>query len=448
MIGWLNPGALWALPLAAAPVVIHLLRAHVAARVAFPSLRFVQPSRTAAVRMRLPSDVLLMLVRTAIVALAVGALARPIVLTSGRTSVWNARTARAVVVDISDSMRVSDAGGVAPASIAADLAAAELGTAAYGWRIDARDLNEGLTRAGRLLGASPPARREVVVISDMQRGALRAPGSVSLPDGVGLRFVAVGRPVEHATFDGTRLLGAGTVGARDQSIVATAETTAVEIAPRRVNDERGGLRLVAAPGSEASLARLLSTVAIAGAPEPSAQQPIAILFAGGSSPLPALAPIRPGWMLRTALRLRDDPALFTSPSSTIVERDPPASWTILARKADGVPLVSAAASGHELLLDVAASPDSLVAATVVRAVLMARLDADIYAEREVARIADHTIALLTRQPGPVTRDAWRTTDATDARWLWLVGLGLLGMEQWLRDRSARHRDREAHRAAA
>ena len=58
MIGWLNPGALWALPLAALPILIHLLRTHHATRVAFPSLRFVQPSRTAAVRMRLPSDVL------------------------------------------------------------------------------------------------------------------------------------------------------------------------------------------------------------------------------------------------------------------------------------------------------------------------------------------------------------------------------------------------------
>ena len=53
MIGWLNPAALWALPLAAVPVIIHLLRTHHARRVAFPSLRFVPPSRTAAVRMRL-----------------------------------------------------------------------------------------------------------------------------------------------------------------------------------------------------------------------------------------------------------------------------------------------------------------------------------------------------------------------------------------------------------
>ena len=39
MIGWLSPGALWALPVAALPVIIHLLRTHHARRVPFPSLR-------------------------------------------------------------------------------------------------------------------------------------------------------------------------------------------------------------------------------------------------------------------------------------------------------------------------------------------------------------------------------------------------------------------------
>ncbi len=149
MIGWLNPGALWALPLAALPVVIHLLRTHHAKRVAFPSLRFVQPSRTAAVRMRLPSDVLLMLVRVAVVALGVGALAGPIVLSETRVAAWNSRTARAVVVDVSDSMRAADGSGVAPEAAAAEAAAAELGTATYSRRIETR-------RLGRLALRAPP----------------------------------------------------------------------------------------------------------------------------------------------------------------------------------------------------------------------------------------------------------------------------------------------------
>ena len=213
MIGWQHAAALWALPLAALPIVIHLLRTHHAKRVAFPSLRFVEPSRTAAVRMRLPSDVALMLLRMAIVALAVAALAGPIVLTSGRASAWNARIARVVVVDTSESMHQPDGSGVAPDKAAAEAADAELRTATYGRRIDAANLEDGLARASAWLAASPPARREVVVISDMQRGVLRGNPAAVVADGTGLRFLAVGHASDKARFDGARLLGAANLGA-------------------------------------------------------------------------------------------------------------------------------------------------------------------------------------------------------------------------------------------
>src|SRR5262245_59432553 len=105
MIGWQNVAALWALPLLAIPIIVHLLRVHRADRVLFPSLRFVQPSRTAAVRLRMPSDLLLLALRLTIVAMTIAALARPVVVTSSRLRNWNASTARAVVVDTSASMQ-------------------------------------------------------------------------------------------------------------------------------------------------------------------------------------------------------------------------------------------------------------------------------------------------------------------------------------------------------
>ena len=453
MIGWQNAAAFWALPLAAVPIVIHLLRTHHAKRVAFPSLRFVPSSRASAVRMRLPADVGVMLVRMAIVSLAVGALAGPIVLTQARTTAWNVRTARAVVVDISDSMRVPDGSGRAPEGAAAEAAAAELRTATYGRRFDARDMRdmgEALRRASHWLAVSPPARREVVVISDLQRGALRRASTVEVADGIGLRFVSVGRPAETRTFDGSRLLGAGDVAARDQSIEVTTDVTTVAIEVRPPNG-MVGLRLIAAPGAERSVARLLRAVAVAGAPEGSDEQPIAIQFVGGAPPSAALAAVRPGWMLRTVLRLREDSTLAAPASSRLPSQQEPAAadpWVILARNRDGAPLVRAAASGSELLLDLAAPPDSLYAAAVVRAALTARLELNTYAEHEVARLDETWVTALTRQPASVTRDAWRTSDATDARWLWLAALVLLGVEQWLRTRSARDRHQEVARAAA
>ena len=452
MIGWQHAAALWALPLAAVPIVIHLLRTHHAKRVAFPSLRFVEPSQTAAVRMRLPSDVLLMLLRMAIVALAVAALAGPIVLTSARTTAWNARTARVVVVDTSESMRRPDGKGVAPDKAAAEAAAAELRTATYGRQIDAPNLEEGLVRASAWLAATPPARREVVVLSDMQRGALRGNTAAALADGTGLRFVAVGHPADKATFNGARLLGAANVGARDQVIVARKDTTATEMVTRK-SPEMVGLRLVGPPGADAGVSRLLRAVAVSGAPEGSAQQPIAIQFAGSPADSPVQpAALRPGWMLRTALRMQKDPTLAapTSEAPTTPQQGNNAAgepWMVVARDRNGAPLVRATAAGSELLLAVATSLDSLVAAEVVRAALVARLDVRAYDEHEIARIDDALLTALKREPGPVTRDAWRTSDTSDARWLWLLALVLLGVEQWLRSQPTIRRHQEVTRAA-
>ncbi len=123
-------------------------------------------------------------------------------------------------------------------------------------------------------------------------------------------------------------------------------------------------------------------------------------------------------------------------------------WTTLALKPDGRPLLRAAASGSELLLEVGAPADGLFAAEVVRAVLTARLDPAGYDEHEVGRLDAALVDALTRQPGSVTRDAWRTADTSDARWLWLAAIVLLGVEQWLRARSTHHRNQEAVRAAA
>ncbi|MCA1652019.1 MAG: BatA domain-containing protein [Acidobacteria bacterium] len=75
MISWLYPAAWMRLAALAGPIVVHLLRRQRAARLAFPSLRFVPASRTAAIRLRLPTEPLLLAVRVAIVALRLLAIA-------------------------------------------------------------------------------------------------------------------------------------------------------------------------------------------------------------------------------------------------------------------------------------------------------------------------------------------------------------------------------------
>ena len=157
MIAWLNPAAFAALALLAGPVLVHLLLRHRAERVLFPSLRFVRPSRTAAVRLRLPSDLALLLLRVTIVALAVAALAQPLLFVGPRVAAWNARTARAIVVDVSDSMQASES---AP-SEAADAAKAEGQGTVFAARIDAATLGSGVLQAVEQLTTAPPATREI-----------------------------------------------------------------------------------------------------------------------------------------------------------------------------------------------------------------------------------------------------------------------------------------------
>src|SRR5438876_4361135 len=107
---WLTPGAFAALVLLAGPMAVHLLARRQARRVVFPAVHFVRATNAAAVTLRRPSDIGLLLLRLAIVAVAVVAAARPLVMTPWRLARWNARVSRVVVLDTSRSMSATDAG--------------------------------------------------------------------------------------------------------------------------------------------------------------------------------------------------------------------------------------------------------------------------------------------------------------------------------------------------
>ncbi len=198
---WLQPAALWLMTLAAVPIAIHLLRTRRSKRVAFPSVRFVRPSQTASVRLRAPSDLLLLALRVTIVALAGLACAQPLWITPAREAAWNARIARAIVVDASESMRDSVAADAVRAGVARESAAFASRT------FESADIGDGITRAVTWLGHVPPARREIVVISDFQLGSMAGADVGDVPASVGLRFERVMRPTV-ATSSAVRRLAA------------------------------------------------------------------------------------------------------------------------------------------------------------------------------------------------------------------------------------------------
>lgn len=256
---WLQGAALAGLAVVAIPALVHLLIRRRAPRVLFPSLRFLLPTATIAIRLRAISDWPLLLIRVSVFALAAVAFAQPLMVTAQRRAAWNARLTRAIVVDTSASMTymrgaaAAAAGtearptvsGTAPGSIAGDTAPSPIasstarspiaggtapssiaGRAAPGpnvgsagvpaggppsqtapprarlmaiverirkesWRyrvFETPALRSGIDEAVAHLGQEPPARREIVVVSDFQQGALTDRDLRSVPPGIGVRF--------------------------------------------------------------------------------------------------------------------------------------------------------------------------------------------------------------------------------------------------------------------
>lgn len=449
---WLNPLALAGLVAALGPVAVHLLSRRRAARLPFASIRFLRVASTAAVRLQRPSDIWLLLLRVAIVCGAAGALAQPLFVTTGRRAAWDRRISRAIVVDRSASMAAAG-----PRATAAALAEAQ--GAAHAVRLDVDDLRRGLLQAADVLSAVPPSRREIVMISDFQQGALGPADLAAVPAAVGLRFVKVGEPQTTALFRGEMLLAAPGVVARVQRIQTMPDSTAVRLT---VSDaHQAGLRLI---GAAASGDALLRAVAQAGAPAPSVDQPIAIAFeatsrnvgnpADSGNPADLRNPGNaslPAWMLRTILMMRRDPALADAAREHRRQGHLPTPFGfVIARDSNDLPIVAAAARATELLLHVGAAASDYLAAATLRSALIARRGRPDWTEQEVAHISTTQLAQWTREPPPI--EMARLQDLSDrapgdSRWVWIAVLCLLALETVLRSRQRRSA-RDVHADAA
>ena len=252
---WRNPVAWFGLATLLIPVAIHLLVRHRAEPRPFPSLRFVQPTRLASVRRKMISDWPLLVIRLAILAAAVAALADPLWQSAARRAEWNARQARAIVVDTTPSVTdagVSGAGGAHAGAANAGAAGSEKpsAAAAIGQReaegafmaetFGTKQLADGIRRAAAWLRTAPPARRELVVISDFQLGALDAAMLRDIPSHVGIRSgTDIGR-ARHAyrrrsAAHAARGTAAGGFTMRSPRVTLNANETAVTWARRRVS---------------------------------------------------------------------------------------------------------------------------------------------------------------------------------------------------------------------
>lgn len=420
---WTAPWALAGVLLLAGPLLVHMLLRRNARRLVFPTTRFLPRTRASAVRFRRPADIVLLILRAGIVLAAVLACAQPVMLASWRTSRWNQRTARAVVVDTSPSV---------PATIDTARLAEQEGQGLASATFRTPDVREGLRRAADWLSHTPPARREIVIVSDFQRGTIDAESLGALPAAVGVRFIRAGAPAASAALP--RILGwrdrtwEPRIALRDDAVDVTyAAGPATDDADTTGATNRSGVAALVTtrqPAAEAEAA----AAALAGAASfgiaATGDRRAVVAFAGTQHVAGEL-PLSTPWMLSAALDVRRSSLLReTGAGVTFAEHD-------------GALVVHT---------DVRASSAS--APGVIRAVMLAVRPARIAdPELETATIPDGDLAAWRRAAGPVERGGAVVSDGVESRWLWAVALAFLAVETWIRRGTSSARQ-EVHADAA
>lgn len=421
---WLNPLAWLGLVALIAPILIHILVQRRAERFAFPTLRFIQPTRLAAIRRHVLEDLPLLIVRAGILAAAVSALAGPLLVTPARRQAWNARTVRATV-----------------AYSAARSEAAQDGSLLQARTFETADLSDGIRRATAWLASAPPARRELLVSAPLAIGSIAQADVSAIPPEIGIRFVRSGTVPAERSFAGTPVL---TVGPHRSAGVELRERT-VELngASTTVRESAGALsaapiEIMAPPearkGAEAALTAVLSQRVFAPLPGRVAR----VVFAGSPQFDRAAkfeTPTAP-WIADAIARIAEDADLQ-------------------AMNVDGRPSITATSDGPVLVVRTSLPATDLVTLRLLRTVLNALSVGDALQGvpngilNEILPIPDAQLRAWERPAGEVRTPSLDRLDRDDRRWWWAAVLLLLAIEAWMRRaRPARDRaDRMPQEAA-
>jgi hypothetical protein len=402
---WLSPLAWLGLTAVAVPVVVHLLAHRRAERVPFPTLRFLRPTRLAAIRRRALEDVALLAVRSALIVAAVAAFAGPLLVTPARRAQWNQRLVTETV--------------------------------------DSSPLSEGIHRAVARLESAPPARRELVIAAPLTIGSVTAADLAVVPAHVGIRFIRTGSFSATRTAEAPALLTPS--GEVQRTVTLQGSETSVRETPAAARAP-WPIEIVA----PARLQRTVDAVRAAvlavrvPAPPPNRRAQLVLMDDKQSSTTwgPASAgptPVRTPWIADAITRIARDPSLLDESSRTahgLADRalaQPP--WHPLTAAADGKPVAVAAASGDRLLVASIAADGDLLVPTLARAIAVGLAQETDFRSAEIVPIPDSQLRAWTRTPGPPPPPRPDTVERDDRRWLWGAVLLLLAIETWMRRQS-------------
>ena len=136
---------------------------------------------------------LLLLVRVAILAIAVAAFAAPVFVSAGRRQLWSQRVARAIVVT-QPRGQTSNLGDQL-ARISADERARAFASTVF---MASGHLADALRAASDWLERQPPSSRELVIAGDLRDGSLLGVDVAGIPPAIGIRFLPLSpTPVER-----------------------------------------------------------------------------------------------------------------------------------------------------------------------------------------------------------------------------------------------------------
>jgi hypothetical protein len=439
----LQPWAWLGLLALAVPVAIHLLTRAEPRPQLFPTLRFLTTATTTAIRRRHLRDRLLLVLRMAILASVVAALAQPW-FPRATTPDGTAPIRRAVVIDTSASMARPVPTGRSALDVARDEANHVAPTAAATVSIEAVHLPDGLSRAATWL-AHGGGRPEIVVLSDFQRGALSRVDVDRVPAGLGLRLLKIEVPAPTAVDGASSRIGDRVWTPHltlEPDRTTVAWSTRAPASPDALETAGPGpLEIVAGP-EEAGFVRTATGAArLFGRPEPTDPHPVAVVLPGASDRTRLLAEARPldqPWMFTRANRLRDDATLEAAVArATALPGTLGSASTVLARDQAGAPVVAVASrSGTDLLLIAQigheTADDALVLGALLTGVARSAVDPAALAELEPVTVGSADLATWERPTPPGGPLTVSSTEQSDGRWFWILALALLALEGWWR----------------